>query len=181
MLAMLKDDLEKSISFLKGELAKIRAGRASIDMIENIAVDAYDSKMPLRELATLSTPEPRLIIVKPWDKSIMKNIDNALRAAVTGINPVVDSEIIRLSFPAPTEENRRNLVKEAKRIVEETKIQIRQTREDAIKDLKLMEEKKEISEDELFKKKDETQKAIDAYNKIADDMGEKKEEEIIQI
>jgi ribosome recycling factor len=178
---MLKDDLEKSLAYLKSEFSKLRAGRASIDMVENIAVDAYNSKMPLKQLATLSSPEPRLIIVQPWDKSIIKNIENALRSALSGISPVVDSEIIRLSFPAPTEENRRDLVKEVKRIVEETKIQIRQARENTIQELRLMEEKKEISEDELFRKKDETQKTVDLYNKLADNMGRKKEEEIMAI
>lgn len=178
---MLKDNLEKSIAYLRGELAKIRAGRASIDMVENIAIDAYNSKMPLKQLATLSSPEPRLIIVQPWDKSIIKNIESALRAAISGVNPVADSEIIRLSFPAPTEENRRDLVKEVGRIIEETKIQIRKIREDAIQELRLREESKEISEDELFRKKDETQKTVDSYNKLADDMGKKKEEEIMAI
>lgn len=178
---MLKNDLEKSVAYLKGELLKLRAGRASIDMVENIVVDAYDSKMPLKELATLSIPEPRLIVIKPWDKNIIKNIDNALRSAINGISPVVDSEIIRLSFPAPTEENRHDLVKEVKRLVEETKIQIRQIRESALQELRQKEEDKEISEDELFRRKDETQKAVDEYNKIADDMGAKKEGEIIEI
>ncbi len=176
---MLKNDLEKSIAYLRGELAKIRAGRASIDLVENIAVDAYNSKMPLKELATLSTPEPRLIVIKPWDKSIIKNIESALRATLAGINPVVDSEIIRLSFSAPTEENRRDLVRKAKKLVEETKIQIRQIRESTLQELKQWEENKEISEDELFRKKEETQKAVDDYNKIIDDMGGKKESEIM--
>ena len=178
---MLKNDLEKSIAYLKGELAKLRAGRASIDMVENIVVDAYGSKMPLKELATLSIPEPRVIVIKPWDKSIVKNIDSALRGVISDINPVVDSEMIRLSFPAPTEENRRNLVKEVRRIIEETKIQIRQIRESTLRELRQMEDDKKISEDELFRKKDETQKSVDACNKLCDDMGGKKEQEIMAI
>jgi ribosome recycling factor len=150
-------------------------------MIENIAVDAYGSKMSLKELATLSTPEPRLIVVKPWDKSILKNIDSALSAAISDINPVVDGEIIRLSFPAPTEERRRDLVKEVGKLVEETKIQIRKVRESALQELKQQEENKKISEDELFREKEEIQKTVDDYNKLSDDLGKKKEGEIMAI
>lgn len=178
---MLKEKLEKIIQHLKGELAKFQAGRASIDLIENIEVEAYNSKMPLNQLATLSIPEARLILIKPWDKTIIRNIESALRSAMPDINPVVDGDSIRISYPAPTEERRRELAKEAGKAVEEAMIKIRQVREEAISELRDKEEKKEISEDELFRRKSEVQKTIDEYNQNAEEMRQKKEKEIITI
>ncbi|MFY9457528.1 MAG: ribosome recycling factor [Candidatus Spechtbacterales bacterium] len=178
---MLKDDLEKITEHLKSELAKLRAGRASIDLVENITVEAYNTKMPLNQLASLSSPEPRLIVVKPWDKSIIKDIENALRKAISGVNPVLDGDTIRIPYPAATEERRRELVKELHRIVEETKIKIRRVREEALEEGKIKEDKKEISEDELFRRRNEVQSAVDKYNKNAEDLGKKKEEEIMAI
>jgi ribosome recycling factor len=178
---MLKDDLAKTIEYQKGELAKLRAGRASIDLVENIMVEAYNTKMPLNQLATLSVPEPRLIVVKPWDKSVIKDIENALRKAMSSINPILEGEVIRIPFPAATEERRRELAKELHKIVEETKIKIRRVREAALEEIKTKEDKKEISEDELFRKGDEIQKAVDEYNKKAEDLGNKKEGEIMAI
>ena len=178
---MLKDNLEKIVEYLKGELAKLRAGRASIDLLENITVEAYNTKMPLNQLASLSSPEPRLIVVRPWDKSIIKDIENALRKSVSGVNPVLDGDAIRIPFPAATEERRRELVKELRGIVEETKIKIRRVREEALEEIKTKENKKEISEDELFRKKDEIQKAVDEYNKKAEDLENKKEGEIMAV
>lgn len=178
---MLKDDLEKIIEYLVGDLAKLRAGRASIDLVESIEVEAYDSKMPLNQLATLSSPEPRLILVTPWDKSVMKNIESAIRNAISDINPVVESDVIRIHFPAPTEEKRQSLVKEVRKIVEGTKVKIRHVREDVLKELKEKESKSEISEDDLRKDKEETQKLINEYNTKIDEMGKKKEEEIMTI
>lgn len=178
---MFKEALEKIAEYLKGELAKLRAGRASIDLVENIMVEAYNTKMPLNQVASLASPEPRLIVVRPWDKSIIKDIENALRKAMSGINPVLDGDTIRIPFPAATEERRRELVKELHGIVEEAKIKIRRVREEALEEIKTKEDKKEISEDELFRKKDEIQKAVDEYNKKAEDLGKKKEGEIMAI
>lgn len=178
---MLKEELVTIAEYLKNELLKFRAGRASIDLVENVEVLAYNTKMPLRQLATLSSPEPRLIVVKPWDKSIIKDIESALRKAMSGVNPVLEGDIIRIPYPAPTEERRRELVKELHRIVEETKIKIRRVREEAFGELKTREEKKEISEDELFRKKEEMQKVVDEFNKKAEDLGKNKEEEIMSL
>lgn len=178
---MLKEKLDTIIQYLKSELAKFRTGRASIDSIENIEVEAYNSKMPLNQLATLSVPEARLIIIRPWDKTIIKNIESALRSSIVDINPVIDSESIRISYPAPTEERRRKLAKEVKKTVEEAMINMRHVREEAIRELKDREENKEISEDELFRRKEEVQKIMDEYNRNAEEMGRKKEEEIMTI
>lgn len=159
---------------------RVRAGRASIDLVENIMVEAYNTKMPLNQLATLSTPEPRLLVIQPWDKSIIKNIESALRAEINDLNPVVDGGVIRIPFPAPTEERRRALVKEVGKIIEEAKIRIRRVREEELRELKTKEEKKEISEDQLFRQKEEVQKSVDEYNKRVEEIGQKKEEEIMK-
>lgn len=177
----MQEELEKIIEYLRGEFSKIRAGRASIDLVENIMVEAYNSQMPINQLATISSPEPRLIIIKPWDKSVLKSIESALRAALSDINPVVEGDIIRISFPAPTEERRRELVKELGNIVETSKVKIRKAREEALSELREKETKKEISEDELFKKREEAQKVIDDYNNKVQELGEKKEKEIMSI
>ena len=178
---MPKEELEKIIEHLRNELAKLRAGRASIDMVENIEVEVYDSKMPLNQLATLSSPEPRLILISPWDKNIIKNIESALRGAMNDVSPVVDSESIRLSFPAPTEDKRKELVKEVGKTVEEAKIKMRRVREDALQDLKSQEDRGEISEDELFRKRDEVQGTIDEYSGKIEEIGQKKETEVMSI
>jgi len=162
---MPKEELEKIIERLRGELTKLRAGRASIDLVENIEVEVYDSKMPLNQLATLSSPEPRLILISPWDKNIIKNIESALRGAMNDVSPVVDSESIRLSFPAP----------------KEAKIKMRRVREDALQDLKSQEDRGEISEDELFRKRDEVQGIIDEYSGKIEEIGQKKEAEVMSI
>jgi len=178
---MIKDKLEEAIAYLKIELAKIRAGRASIDLFENIEVDVYDSKLPMKQLATLSTPEPRVVIISPWDKNVLKDIENAVRSSMSDINPVIDGEVIRIVFPAPTEERRHELVRDMKKVIEEAKVKVRQIREDTMRELKEKEDKKEISEDELFKKREEAQELINEYNKKAEEMGGRKEEEIMKV
>ena len=171
--------LKEVMTYLTSQLAKIRAGRASMDMVEKILVDAYGAKMPLNQVATLSLPEPRMIVIQPWDKSIMKDIESALRSHMTDINPVVDGETIRITFPAPTEERRKELVREAYKSVEEAKIKIRRIREDILQSLKKQKEEGEISEDEEFRKKEELQKLVDVYNAQADEKGGRKEEDIM--
>lgn len=178
---MLTGDLGKIIDYLKEELVKLRAGRASIELVEKMKIEAYDTKMPLNQLATLTVPEPRLILIQPWDKSLLKNIESALRANLPGLNPIVDSALIRIPFPAPTEERRRELVKEVGKIIETAKIRIRRAREEAVQELEEKEDKKEISEDALFRQKDEIQRTVDEYNKKVDEVGARKEEEILTI
>ena len=177
---MIEENAFKEIlTYLTSELAKIRAGRASIDMVEKISVDAYGAHMPLNQVATLSLPEPRMIVIQPWDKSVIKDIESALRLNMTDINPVVDGDTIRITFPAPTEERRKELVREAYKRVEETKIKIRQIREDISRGFKKQKDEGEMSEDEEFRKKEELQKLVDEYNAQSDKAGERKEEDIM--
>lgn len=177
----MREKLEKTIEHFRGELAKIRAGKASVELLEDVEVNAYDAKMPLNQLASLSVPEPRIIIIQPWDKNIIKNIESALRTSLNDLNPVVDGNIIRISFPPPTEERRGELVKYVADLAEEARVAVRQIREEALKEAKAKEEDGEFSEDELHREKGEIQKFVDEYNKKIEEMRRKKEEEIIKV
>jgi len=178
---MLKTELQKAADFLRLEFAKLHAGRASIALVENVRVEAYGAQMPLNQLATLSSPEPRLIVVQPWDRNIVKNIEKALRENMPDLNPVIDGELIRIPFPAPTEERRKALVKEVGKTVEDARIKIRRAREDAISEIMSKEKRGEISEDDLHRQKDEIQKEIDETNRLVEEARKKKEEEIMTI
>lgn len=178
---MLEKNVEEIILYLKSELAKVRAGRVSIDLVTDIKVEAYGTQMPLNQLATLATPEPRMITIQPWDKSLIKNIESALRQNLTYVNPVVDSEIIRIAFPMPTEERRGQLIKDVGKIIEQARIKLRRAREEELRGIKNEEDRKEISEDELFRKKEKAQKTIDEYNKQIEKLGKNKEEEILTL
>lgn len=174
-------NFEEIISGFKSALSKLRAGRASIDLVESVQVDAYGIKMPLQQLATFAIPEPRLVIVQPWDKGLLKNIEGALREQLKDFNPVVETGIIRIPFPPPTEERRRELVKEVGRITEEVRAKVRRVREKIIEELEGKKDNKEISEDEFFRKKEEVQKTVDECNEKIEEMRKKKEEEILLI
>jgi ribosome recycling factor len=176
-----KKRLEEIVGYLKTELLRLRAGRASIEICENITVDAYNTKMPLNQLATLSVPEPRVIVIQPWDKSMLKNIESALRAALKDFNPIVDADTVRLVFPAPSEERRKELVRETGQRVEEAKVKIRHIREDILEALKIAKDDKDISEDEFFRQKEEAQRLVEEYNKRVEDMGERKKTEVLTL
>jgi ribosome recycling factor len=177
----LKPNLDKTIEYLKDELAGLQVGRATPALIEDLEVECYGQKMPLKQLAAIQTPEPRLIIVRPWDKDILKNIEKAISQSRLGLSPVVDEELIRLKIPPLSEERRRDLVKILQEKVEECRISIRRQREEVWKEIQELERKKEISEDDKFRAKDELQKVIDDYNKKVEEMKEKKEEEIMKV
>lgn len=172
---------EEVIGHTKAELQKLRAGRASVELVEGIMVEAYDTKMSLGQLATLSVPEARMVVIDPWDKTLLKPIENAIRLSLPDMNPVVESNFIRIPFPAPSEERRRELVREARKIIEDGKIKIRRVREEHLKALKEKKEESEISEDEFFHRKEELQKMVDEYNKKVEETGRKKEEEILRV
>ncbi len=177
----LKIDFNKTIEYLKSELTGLQAGRANPSLIENVKVDCYNQELPIKQLAAISAPEPRLIIIKPWDKEIIRNIELAIRDSKLGLNPVTEEEFIRVNIPALNEERRKELVKIVQEKTEECHISIRRNREDVWKEIQTMEQAKEISEDEKFRAKDELQKVIDEYNKKIEEISEKKEKEIMTI
>ncbi len=173
--------MQKSIEALKGELNRVRTGRASIALLDGIKVDYYGTPTPLNQVATLAVPESRLITIQPWDASIIGDIEKAILKSELGLVPTSDGKIIRISIPQLTEERRKELVKLVKRLGENAKIAIRNIRRDANEFVKKKEKEKEISQDELKKNQEEIQKLTDDFVKEIDTLIEQKEKEIMEI
>lgn len=175
----LRQKLEKIISELKAETASLRTGRASPVLVEDLAVEAYGSRQPLKSLAAISTPEPRQILIQPWDRSLLPAIEKAIQTSPLGINPIADKDTIRLSLPTLTEERKRDLVKLLKEKLESARIQVRRLRDEAMKAIEAEEKAKTISEDEKFRKKQEVEKAVGEHNRKVEELGQTKEREIM--
>ena len=178
-MEMLKEKLNKIVDHLKSEIASLRTGRATPALVEDLPVDYYGTKTPLKALASISTPDARQILIQPWDKNAVQPIEKAIQTSPLGLNPVVDSSAIRLNLPQLTEERKKDLVKVLKQKLEEGKIQVRKIREEAIKEIDALEKDKKISEDEKFRKRQETQKIVDEINKKIEEIGMGKEKEIM--
>ena len=174
----IKPELDKTISFLEGEMAKIRAGRASPSLVENIVVDCFGEKFPLKQLAAISSPGPKQIIVQPWDKSYIEGIEKAISASSIGASPVVDKDLIRISFPPLSDEYRKNLLCILSEKQEEVRKTIRHFRERAWNEIQDGFKSGEIREDDKFRAKDKLQELIDEYNKKIEEIGERKKKEI---
>ncbi|BAT72425.1 ribosome recycling factor [Thermosulfidibacter takaii ABI70S6] len=176
----LKRRMKKSVDKCDQELKGIRTGRASTVLLEEIKIEYYGTPTPLKQLATLSVPEPRMVLIQPWDKGIIKNIEKAIRDSGTGLSPTNDGNVIRVNFPPLTEERRRELVKIVRKIGEEYKIAIRNIRREGNDEVKEMEKEKLISEDEAKRALKEIQKITDEFIKAIDELIEKKEKEIME-
>ena len=161
----LQQQMEKTIEALKHEFSTIRAGRANAQMLDKIRVDYYGTPTPINQVGSISVPEPRTLMINPWDKSAMKDIETAIRNSDLGLNPTNDGEVIRLNVPALTEERRKELCKQAKKASEEFKVRLRNERRDANDKLKKLEKEGEITEDDLKKAQDNVQKMTDKYTK----------------
>jgi ribosome recycling factor len=173
-------ELKNVVTHFESELQEFRTGRAQISMVENILVDAYGSKTPLMHVAALSTPDPRSILIKPWDRSVMPAIGEAIQKSSLGLAPIADSEQIRITIPAPTEERRKEMVKLMGKKTEEARISIRRTRDDLWKAIQEGEREGEISEDQKFSQKEKMEKMIEQYNGRIGEIAEKKEKEILE-
>jgi len=173
--------MEKSVDAFKVELGKIRTGRASLAIVDDIMVDAYGSSMPLNQVGTLTIPESRLIAIQPWDPQMLQAIEKAILKSDIGLTPANDGKIIRLSIPQLTEERRKELVKIVKKIAEEFRVAIRNARRDAIDTLKKQKKDKDISEDDLFRLQDEAQSETDSYIKQIDEFTASKEKEVMEV
>lgn len=171
----------KIIEHLKLELASLRTGRATPALIEDLEVDYYGSKTPLKAMAAISNPEPRMLVVQPWDKSAVQMIEKAIQASPLGINPVADRDVIRLSIPPLTEERRKELVKLLGRYVEDARITVRKEREDSLRVIDHQFKNKEISEDARFRQRSDIQKQVDEINKKIEDIATAKEKEIMTV
>jgi len=181
VIDQLRDKMESSVEALKRELVKIRTGRASLSLLDGISVDAYGSRMPLNQVATLTIPESRMIAIQPWDPQMLAVIEKAILSSDLGLTPSNDGKIIRLTIPQLTEERRRDLVKQIKKISEEFRVAVRNVRREANDTLKNMKKDKEISEDDMFKLQDEAQKETDTFIKQIDEIAAGKEKEIMEV
>lgn len=171
----------KAVEALQSELMTMRTGRASPALVERVRVDYYGVTTPLNQLATISVPEPRLLTIKPWDASVLSNVEKALMKSDLGLTPSNDGHIIRLSIPRLTEERRLELVKQVNRRVEDGKIALRNIRREGVDDLREMEKEKMISEDEMFGGRDDLQEITDGFAKRMDEIGKAKEEEVMEV
>ncbi len=177
----LKKKFEDAIEAMRQSLSKIRTGKASVGLLDGLMVDYYGSPTPINQLATLSTPEPRLIAIQPWDKGALASIEKAILKSELGLNPNNDGKIIRIPIPPLTEERRKELVKMVKKIAEEFRVEIRNHRREANTMLKDMEKDKEITKDELKKALDDVQELTNKYMKEIDQLSGEKEKEIMEI
>lgn len=177
----IKIELEKTIEFLKKELSKLRVGRATPALVEDIKIDYYGTPTPLKQLATINTPESDLIIISPWDRGSLGTIEKAIAASSLSINPIVDKDIIRLKMPPLTEERRKEFVKLLHQHVEEARITMRNIREKIREEIKGQVESGQIAEDEKFKKFEEIEGFIKEYNDTIDAIKEAKEKEIMSV
>ena len=177
----LQQQMEKTIEALKHEFSTIRAGRANAQMLDKIRVDYYGTPTPINQVGSISVPEPRTLMINPWDKSAMIDIETAIRNSDLGLNPTNDGEVIRLNVPALTEERRKELCKQAKKASEEFKVRLRNERRDANDKLKKLEKEGEITEDDLKKAQDNVQKMTDKYTKEVDVLLEVKEKDIMAV
>ena len=177
----LQQQMDKTIEALKHEFSTIRAGRANAQMLDKIRVDYYGTPTPINQVGSISVPEPRTLMINPWDKSAMKEIEKAIRNSDLGFNPTNDGEVIRISVPALTEERRKELCKQAKKASEDFKVRIRNERRDANDKLKKLEKEGEITEDELKKAQENVQKMTDKYVKEIDTLLDIKEKDIMAV
>lgn len=178
---MFRQKLEKIIEHLKIEITGLRTGRATPALVENLEVDYYGSKTPLKAVASISSPEPRQLVIQPWNKGALPAIEKAIQISPLGINPIADKDSIRLSIPALTEERRKELVKILGKFIEEARIKVRRDREDFFRQVDREEKEKKISEDEKFRQKSEIQKLVDEINKKIEELGKNKEKEIMTV
>ncbi len=180
-IAEAEKKMAKSIETLKAELLTIRTGKASPSLLDSVRVDAYGSVMPLSQVASVSAPQPRMLVVQPWDKSLVQSILKGIQKSDLGLNPADDGELIRVPIPALTEERRNDLVKKVKKLGEEVKVAIRNVRRDANEEVKRLEKDGKVSEDELHRGSQEIQKLTDRYIETVDEILHRKEKEILEI
>ena len=177
----LKDRMGKAIESLKREYSRLRTGRASISLLDGIRVSYYDTPTPLNQMASLAVPEPRLIVIQPWDKTAIEDIEKAILKSELGLTPINDGKVIRISIPPLTEERRKELVKVARKMSEENKVAIRNIRRDANEMLKDLKKEKDITEDDLYRSQEEVQKTTDQFISQVDELCATKEKEILEI
>jgi ribosome recycling factor len=173
--------MKKSVEALREELVTLRTGRASPALVEHLMVNYYGVPTPLIQIAGITAPEPRLLVIQPWDLSALKEIERAILTSDLGLTPTTDGRVIRLAIPYLTEERRRELVKRVRQRVEACKVALRNIRRDTLEDLEEAKKEKLISEDDLYRAKDDLQELTEKYYEAAEKVGEAKEKEIMEV
>ena len=175
------DRMDKSIEALKRELSSVRTGRASSGLVENIKVECYGTTTPLNQLSSINIPEARTIMIEPWDKSILEDIEKSILKSDIGLNPTNDGTLIRINIPPLTEERRKEMVKLVGNIVEQSYVAIRNIRRDSLETFRTLEKNKEISQDESRKAQEELQKLTEYKSKSIDEIKVQKETDVMEI
>lgn len=173
--------MNKSVEVLKGEFASVRAGRANPAVLDKVLVDYYGTPTPINQMAAVSVSEARVLVIQPWDKSTLKSIEKAIQASDIGINPANDGSVLRLAFPQPTEERRKELVKEIKKMGEESKVGIRNIRRDGMEKLKALKKDSTITEDDQKNGEKKIQELTDKFIKNIDALVSEKEKEVLSL
>jgi len=177
----LKGNIEKALGDLQRDLAKIRTGRANLAIVDGIKVDYYGTLTPINQMAQVSAPEPQLIVISPWDPTVVKEIEKAIQTADLGFNPISDGKVIRVPVPPMTEERRRDVCKHLNKVLEEHRTAVRNVRRDGNDALKKLTKDKKISEDEEKRALEEVQKMTDAEIRRMEELSQKKEAEVMQV
>jgi ribosome recycling factor len=180
-ISAMRDQMDAAVEAMRREFASVRTGKASPALLDTVRVEAYGAKTPLNQVASVNTPEPRLIVIQPWDKSLMGNIERAIQAADLGLNPSNDGNVIRVPIPPLSEERRKDMVRLLHKMAEEGRISVRHARQEANKDVKRREGEHEISEDEAHRQLGEIQRLTDEYVAKIDELMKAKEAEIMEV
>ena len=173
--------MEKSVDYMIHEFASVRTGKASPALVENVDVEAYGSSMKLKQLALITTPEPRLLVVQPFDAGTVRDIEKALKESKIGITPLIDGKLIRLPIPELSEERRRDLVKSLKQLAEEARVRVRANRRTAMDDAKKLQKEGAVTEDQLRDAENAIQKLTDRFVKSIDEHLERKDAEVMKV
>lgn len=181
MIAETRAQMEKALEALRREFGSVRTGKASPALLDMVRVDAYGSKMPLNQVGTISAPEPRLLVVQPWDKSLIGPVEKAIRGADLGLNPSNDGNVIRIPIPPLTEERRKELVRVLHKLAEEARVSVRHARQEANKAIKAAQKEQQLSEDDARRQMDEVQRLTDEYIGKIDQLLHAKEQEVMEV
>ncbi len=181
ILKEFEDKMNKTIEVVTSDFASVRAGRANASVLDKIVVDYYGTPTPINQVGTISSPDPRSLMIQPWDKTLLKAIEKAIQSSDLGINPQNDGQVLRLAFPQLTEERRKELTKQVRKYAENGKVAIRNIRRDAMDKLKAAEKKNELTEDDRKQGEKELQDLTDKICKKIDELCEKKEKELMAV
>jgi len=181
LINQLKPKFQKTLEYLKNELASLQIGRATPSLVENLEVEAYGSRMPLKQLAAIHIPDPRTIVIQPWDKEILTQITKAIEDSNLNLKPITETDRIRLTIPPLDQERREALARVVREKAEEARIALRRQREETWRKIQDLEQEGKIREDDKYRAKDELQDLIDEYNEKIKEISEQKEKEILSL